>query len=155
MSYPATQFWKVFETDEVVNGGGATFASDAQLAQVVVTMYKQGVVDGTERMRALLYHDASLTKLYATGDWTDLADTFDDATNWRGDVPLDFSEGSRPFVEAGQVYYVAIEVDQYTRNGETLYLSLAYDWPLPINDNTDIPYYALAMAFYVVQKVAY
>jgi hypothetical protein len=156
VSYPATQYWKVFETDEVLVAGGATFASDAQLAQVVVTLYAQGTFAGSERMRALLYHDQALTKLYATGAWTSIADAVGAAAAWRGDIPLNFAEGSRPFVEAGATYYVAIEVDQYTRDGETLFVSLTYDWPLPINENAATPpSYPLAMAFYVVQKVAY
>ena len=151
MSYPATEYWKVFETAEVVLAGGATFIETAELAQVIVTMYKHGVAAGTETMRVKLYHDAALTKLYATGEWTDLIGGHAGATYWRGRIPLNFAVGSYPFVQPGQEYFVAIETASYTRNGETFFVSLGFDWPLTINDNAS----ALAMAFMIVDEVAY
>lgn len=145
-SYPATEYWKVFETSEVVVGGGATFVNNAELAQVVVTLYKHGVAAGTERMRASLYHDFAATKLYAASDWVTLDDVWT-GDYWRGsEVPFDFDV---PHIEAGQAYYIVFEMDGYTRNASTFFVALGFDWPLPFNDNAQ----ALAMRFMVWEMI--
>ena len=156
-SYPATRVFKVFETDEVVSGGGATFAADQQLADIVLDLYVLGTLAGTERLRALIYTDSALAKLYATSAWSALADASVDTSSgaWLGQLRFAFSPAVH--LDAGALYYIAFEIDSYTRSGETLYIAAAYDWPLSINTNTGAASaaYGLAMAPYGYRGVRY
>lgn len=143
-SFPATEYWKVFETGETFVGGGATFTRDAQLSKVIVTLYKQGTSTGTERMRAKLYHDFAMTKLYAVGAWTLLRSVIDLGTVVRAsEVPLTFD--TEPFVQTGQEYFVALEIDSYTRNGETFFIAADFNWPIKLN--TSDSQQAIKMSF--------
>ncbi len=130
-SYSLVQYFKVMATDEVVPCGRISDQSQQQLEQVIVMLLKHGTNAGTERIRCKLFHDASLTKLYATGDWFDIADISNLSLYWRGRVGLTFM--AKPWLQAGANYYVAVEVGNYARSGDAYYLALSYDWPEPVN----------------------
>lgn len=152
-SFASEQTVKTVNTDEVVLGGGATFAAAGELKSLYLTMYSHGARASTDKIRVLLYHDAALTNLYATGDWAYLVEATEGAANWFGKVRCDFTPPVN--IDAGHAYYVAIEPSGYTRNANASYISYAYDWPIPVNVNADDPRFALAMEMYMRRPVRY
>lgn len=155
--FPAVQYFKTFATGETFGCGGISGQAFQQLAQIIVMFYKHGAHAGTERIRAKIYHDADLTKLYATGDWFDLVDLETNPgdgevldTYWRGRIGLNFS--AKPWLDADSTYYVAAEIDGYTRNADIFYAALMFDWPFPINDSSAN---AIAMEIRGHRRVSY
>jgi len=144
-SFPSTLYVKAMETDETFLGGGVTFPADQELKAVYAVLFSKGVRSAADQARLLIYTDLALTKLYATGAWSNLATATAGATNWLGRVLLSFA--SPVNVEAGQTYFIAFEVD-YARNGNTSYVGFALDWPLPVNDNV----FSLGMELYALRK---
>lgn len=158
--FPQTQYFKTFEDAEIFLCGGISGHDDQQLAQIIFTLYKHGAHAGTERIRAKIYHDAALTKLYATGDWFDLVDLVNDpsegevlSTYWRGRVGLNFS--GKPWLDSQSTYYIAAEIDGYARSLNAFYMALMYDWPFPVNSNSNAPNYAIAMEIRGYRQVNY
>lgn len=154
--FPAVQYFKVFEDDEEFLCGGISGQLNQQLAQIVFVLYKHGAHTGTERMRSKIYHDSALTKLYATSDWFDLADIDTNPgdgevldTYWRGRVAMTFA--SKPWLDSQSTYFVSMEIDNYTRNADTFYMAIMYDWPFPVNDNQN----AISMEIYGYRTVNY
>lgn len=142
VQYLSRDYWNVVDGTAILLGRIAV-AEPIELAQIVVHLVKKGAHAGTERLRLALYHDEALTLLYAASAWfsvLDLADTV--PTVWRGRVPFDFE---RPFLSATKRYWVALETTGYTRNGSVFYIGAMYDWPYPINTQTDPLLYACAM----------
>lgn len=152
--YPSRLIVKTLDSGESIRAGGFTVGADQQLAHLVLTLFVQGASAITqERLRLSLYHDAELTKLYATGTWFKLKtiSNLRDGTYWIGRVPFTFT--ARPQLEAVNSYYVKVESDRYTRVGNSSYLACVLDWPLSINANEDIPHYACAMEIYGERRV--
>lgn len=152
-SFPAEGRFKTAATGELVEAGGATFPAHQELAGFYVTVYMQGARGAAEQIRAKIFSDSAYTKLLATGEWANLVEANEGATNWLGKILLSFDPPHN--IEAGTEYFLAIETDGYTRDGDTSYIAFSYDWPLPINDNVDAPFYALQMDWRSYQRVRY
>jgi len=129
-AYPENSNWKTMDTSEIVGCGKFVFPSSQQLAQAVVHIYIQGRV-GAERIRARIYHDAALTIPGPIGDWFTLADIPGIGSDWRGRVGL--TVNSKPWLQSGYSYYIAIESDGYTRNATTAFIAFLLDDFQPIN----------------------
>lgn len=153
MVFPLTTYWKTLNTSEVITAGGITVPADTHLQSVYLWMYKHGQHGGGERLRVRVYHDSSLQKLYATSDWSAIADIPSLPTYWRGRLLFTFS--SRVWLNDDSTYFLAVEADGYTRNVNTFYLAFLYDWPQSINVNMQEPRYGLALENYGERGVDY
>lgn len=148
--FPSMLYAKVSETDEIFMAAGFTPGASQQLRHMVLTMYHAGTAAGTERFRLKLFHDRALTKLYATGDWLELASIDGLSDSWLGRVRFDFSD---PWLNQSFTYYVALEADGYTRAADTRFVAWVLDWPLPVNSQNDTPSYAVSFEAYGLRSL--
>jgi hypothetical protein len=122
--FPARLDVRVLDTDETAKVGSFQTATDIELKYIRVKLYIQGTLGGTERMRAKVYGDADRTALLYTSAWSDLSDITGLSGTWLGWLRLDFSaEHLNKNIE----YFLSIEIDNYTRNGDTFYVALGID----------------------------
>lgn len=143
------QIIKTLDTSEVAHLGGYTMAKDMELKWVRLVIYKQGTEAGSEQIRLGVYSRSDLSGQLFTSDWVDVVD-FVDGNNWIGFVRFDFD---RQHLDADTVYHLAIETNNYTRNGDAFFLSTSCDWPDPVNTpNDNNAYYAAAAHFYGYQN---
>lgn len=151
---PERQVVKVMETDEQYLAGGLVAERTEQLSTLRLLLYKHGVHAGTERARVRLYHDEALTSVYATSSWSSIDAIENLADYWRG--WLGFTFEPMRWLVADTTYYVAVEVDDYTRDGDTFYLSFAYDWPIAASlQLSETGGVSLAMQPWAYRKVRY
>lgn len=129
--FPSTLYFRVSETAETFVGAGFTPGAHQQLNHAIVMLYSNGAPVKTERFRMKLFHDAAMSKPYATGDWLSLRSIPNISASWLGRVRFDFS--SMPWLNAAFTYYLAIEADGYTRNGDSRYCGWKLNWPFTVN----------------------
>lgn len=141
MNFAAIQQIKIAETSELVLAGAIQLDRHRQLTHIVTSFYKHGNAAGGERLRLKVFHDRQMTKLYATSSWLNV----NQITNefWIGRIRFDFDQ---QWLRNDQAYYIGIESDGYTRNGESFYLGF------PLDSTFDLTSYeragAVAMAVY-------
>lgn len=142
---------KVVETGELVVAGGFQTSRHEELRHIVMRLYKRGTSAGSERLRLKIYSDSSCVNLYAWSDWVTLASIpqIDSGAAWEGDVRFDFSS---PNINKFRTYWVAIEVDGYTRDRSVFFLAFKYDWPDSSYEQASAPLYGLKMALYGVAQ---
>lgn len=151
--FPTDQYWKVLETDEIF-GMGSYINSDhrMQLKYIRPTFYFEGSFGTTANMTMKLWDDSSYTMLAGQSSAVLLSDISDLSSHWRGLLRFDFDD---IFLLENQTYYITIQPSNYTRNSYTNYIAVAFDWPLPINTNSNAPLYGASMEFYGLRKWNY
>lgn len=102
-----------------------------QLAHVVLWLRRVGTAGGSERLRLKVCGHVDLSGPLATSDWVTLSALEAMGTNWLGWARFDFI--GRQWLGANRHYYLAVETDQYTRNGTTFYVGALLDTPSPFN----------------------
>jgi len=149
LQHPAEEYCKVVDTDELCVAGGFQTARHEELRHIVMRLYKKGARGGSERMRLKIFLDDSCLHLYAWSSWVRLSDIegIDADAAWKGDVRFDFES---PNINKHRTYWVAIEIENYTRNRDTFFLAFLYDWPDPLYQQLGTPLYGLRMALYGV-----
>lgn len=140
---PSVAYVRVLGTSELVQAGSIDLSQHTELEYLRILLYKHGTLGGTEQIRAKLYHDAACTELYATSDWSNVADIDGLSTYWWGWFRLGFN---RVQLNKNAVYYVALETQNYTESSS--YLAVSFDWPVPQNTGSDVPHRALMMQVY-------
>lgn len=153
MVFPAITYWKTFATDEEFRAGGVTLQDSTHLKHFYLMMYLHGACADTERLRLKIYTDAALTKLYATSDWSNLADIENLANYWRGRLLFTFQ--TKIWLSSQFQYFISAEIDGYTRNGDTHFVAAMLDWPFPVNTNVDEPRYACVLEPYGIRGIDY
>ncbi len=132
-TYPKRALVKVFDDDEIVRCGRFKFVNNFELNYIRGLFLIMGAIPTTQRFRFLVYSNSAYTKLLYTGEWSDFADiTIADRTktSWRGFVRGDFNN---EWISNQFSYYIACEIDGYTRNANTFYIGLLFDSPIPIH----------------------
>lgn len=137
--FSETIYIKTVDTSENVKVGGLKLDTSGELGHIRVLMYIAGILAGSEQIRINICSDAACTKTIYTSDWSDIADITDEngATttgNWLGWIRTDFNKEN---LNSAITYYAQVELQNYTRNADTFYIGLAYDFPLPIYDNSE------------------
>jgi hypothetical protein len=128
--FPDTMYVKTIDTGVIEKLAGVRVNETMQLVYIVLTFFRRGTAAGSERMRLHLYGNPSfLANPVATSEWRNLAD-FTAGANVLGRLRFDFN---REHLNPDLTYYVAMETDNYTRNGTTFYLAVKLDWPDDIN----------------------
>jgi len=136
-NFSNVQYVKSIDTGELIRCGSFKVSQNAELAYVRPLIYVQGILGGNERLRARFYSDEnhSASKLLFTSKWTPkLSTAFSEW--WLGFIAIEFGgENLNPNIP----YYVEIELDGYTRNGEVFYIGVCRDFPYPIYKITPTP----------------
>ena len=128
LNFPETLYVKTIDTSEEIKLGSIKVTSELELAHIRVFMYIAGTLGGTEQIRVHLCSDADCSKKIITSDWSDLSD-LSVSGDFLGWIRTDFSrEGLNPNI----TYYCALELNNYTRNGDTFYTSGVFDFPAPV-----------------------
>jgi len=127
---------KTFDSTEAPRMGSFSLATSGELQYIRTVLFINGVssLGGSEQVRIKLYGDSDHANLLYTSAWSSISDITDiGSTNWIGYFRLDFSKEN---LNANITYYVSIETQNYTRNADTFYLGVPYDFPFPIYDNS-------------------
>lgn len=150
--WPDKAFVKVFNDDEIIQMGSYTpnvneqFNNNrkAQLGGFYLYLFKKGVLGGTERIRALVYGNSSYVTPIYTSSWFNLSDISNLDTNWHGWVLTQFVSGH---LSKNLTYYVAAEIDNYTRNNTSFFIGMKYDYPNPVYGNASTVFTTQPIAF--------
>lgn len=129
----------VLDTSEEKHLGGYTITDkDLELAHIRVKLFVTGTPGGSEQLRLNVYSRSDLDALVAQSNWIDVADFYTVTTQFLSLVRFDFN---REFFEVGDTLHLALESNNYTRNGDSFYISFISDWPDPVNVPTDADAY--------------
>lgn len=114
-----------------------TLAQSTELLYVPLRILKVGTPGGSETMTLKVFGSSDLTGTpVATSSAYTLASIDGLTTNWIGDIRFDFA---RENLTAGIPYYLAMTTTNYTRNGDTYYLSAVLEWPFAFNTTVNGP----------------
>jgi len=128
LNFPETLYVKTIDTSEEIRLGSLKTAENLELAHIRVFLYVAGTMSGAEQIRIHLCSDAACTKKLITSSWSNLSGLPVNG-NFLGWVRTDFSrQGLNPNI----TYYTSLEINNYTRNGDTYYLSGVFDFPAPV-----------------------
>lgn len=145
LDFPDTLKVKTFDDDEEVAAGAFTFPDHMEIAHARLVVYKHGSHAGTERLRVNIYSDSAYSNLMHQSDWSEIADIdgIDAIDYWIGWLRFDFD---REHVNLNYTYYIAVEIDGYTRDSDAYYIAGVLDWPL--EHMTHVADQGLALVFY-------
>lgn len=144
MDFPSKLYVKVIETGEEAYLGGYSVTDLTSLVYARAFVFKAGSATG--QLRLNVYGDSKRTEVLATSEWSDLASIEEFAGgDWLGRVRFTFANLN---LSNNHQVYVTCETSGYTRNGNTDYLSLLFDWPLSTNVQTNSPQAGLALELY-------
>lgn len=148
-----TQTIKTLDTGEIPHLGGFTMPADMELKYIRMTVYIHNTagLGGSEQMRLGLYSRSDLAGLVVNSDWASVGDWSSavGTTNGSYQIGLMRFDFNRQFLDSDSEYHLAVETNNYTRNGSTFYLATVCDWPDPINTPATVgAYYAAQAAFY-------
>lgn len=127
--FPRDRFVKIFDTDELVRMGSFSDV-EGELAHIRSEAYIKGTLAGTERIRVKIFGDNRYTALFATSEWFYLNTVQDEdgviqVGDYLGDVRFDFS---RQNLNPNITYFVGAEIDGYTENFDSFFISLSRDY---------------------------
>lgn len=149
-----TQFVKTLDTSETPHLGGFTMPYDLELAHIRLTVYIHNTagLGGSEQLRLGLYSRSDLAGLVVSSDWVTVATWSTEVGTANGAYQIGlmrFDFTTRQWLDADTEYHLAIESNNYTRNGGTFYIATVCDWPDPVNTPaTNGAYFAAQAAFY-------
>lgn len=124
------QYVRTMDSSETTVLCGFSTAKSMELAHARITLLVNGTVGGSEQIRGLICSDVAGSQVIYTGDYMNLSAITNLSTgDWYGYLTLDFN---REELNKNNTYYFAVQTNNYTRNGDTYYLAVAYDWPFPI-----------------------
>jgi len=145
--FPETLLVKSIDTSETVELGQFQPTANGEIAHIRAHMFKHGTIGGSESVTISIHTSSDLTTAYATSDAVTFA-TIQNSSNlnttgdWIGWFRFDFN---RENLNKNQTYYVSCTLTNYTRNSDTYYAGLVYDFPYPTYDPaSSITNYTLA-----------
>lgn len=128
--------YKLFDNDEEIRMGSFKVQKAIQLKHTRLGIYIQGMANlaGTEQITQKIYTDIGATKLQYTSNVADLANIVWDGTKqgFLGYIRIDWDNFN---LNVNYDYYFASQISGYTRNGDTFFVSLNWDYPDSIYDN--------------------
>lgn len=110
-----------------------TPSNNLELAYIRAFIYMQGAPSATSKCYLQVHTSSNTSRVYAESDRVNLSSFSlgDNSLTW---VRFDF--GGQTML-SGRKYYISIHHENYTKSGETHYLSIVYDWPMRGNPNGD------------------
>lgn len=146
------QWHRVFDDDELIRCGSIISSEHEELAYVRPYVYIHGAISGSEKIRVCIYSDYDYTSLLYASDWSNLSDIENISAYWQGFVRCDFH---REHLFSGNEYFVAIEINDYSRSDFTFFVSVKFDFDnsiYPIAGKDQIFSYPLAMEFFTYRE---
>lgn len=142
---PHRGYFRVIGDGEVVSLASISLPSAIELYSIRLLLYKHGTEGGSERFRLKIYRDSARSDLAYTSEYMNLSDIDGLGAKWFGWVSFLFG---REHVPASTALYPSLEVENYTSNGDTYYLSFSLDWPNPQYGTNETTRRNLAMQIY-------
>jgi hypothetical protein len=145
-NFPSDQYFIILsQTPQIVGKISFTDYTNFDLSNIQVWLQKVGAHAVNERFRISVYADRAATRLLYSSDWVSVTD-IDSITssNWYGYVTFDFDY--QP-INTYATYYIGIETENYTKDGDVHYWGIAIDWPFEINTHVEI---ARSAAFSII-----
>ena len=144
--FPKDQFHKIFNNDEIIKCGSLIPDIDCELKILrnYFLINNKSFMGGNERFRSIIYSDSGYTSPIYTSSWSKFSDISNlVGPSWIGWVTSLFN---RDQLKAGNEYYLAIEIDQYSRDMiNNFYISIKYDF-----DNSVFPKVSTQFADYPI-----
>ncbi len=141
---------KTFNTGEIIQMGSAQLANNLELLYVRAYFFMKGVSSrgGSERIRIIIYGDSGYTSALYTSAWADVTlaniSNLADSVAWIGWIRTTFT---RQNLNKNIIYYIGCEIGNYTRNADTFYCGLFYDFPYQIYGSTNTVFYTHNLGF--------
>lgn len=131
--FSEVQYVKVFDTDEEIKCGGFQVANNTELEAIRLGIFVEGTLSGSEQIRCNIYSNAGASKLLFRSAWSDLSDLeYSNGSTVTGDfIGVVRANFSRQNLNKNITYYATMELNNYTRNGDTFYISGVFDYPFP------------------------
>lgn len=147
--FPANQYVKTFETNELVRMGSFQTNENGELKYIRALMYIRGNLAGNEQFRIRLFPTNLYETSIATSSWMSLSNIVDENNiallgNFVGMIRCDFN---RENINKNNTYYVQAELQNYTANYPTFEIGLAYDFPGPRYAIGETKFYKANLAF--------
>lgn len=120
---------RTLDSNETVEMFHFTTPSAFELGYVIPELYKQGAIGGSETLQMRIHTSTDFTKVYAASD-TLLLSSLGLGTNYVFRPKFTFN---RENINPGKTYYLTLKTNNYTRNGDTYYLSVMFDYPFTTN----------------------
>lgn len=130
-NFPTPLAFKVLETSTTEELGTVQAGEDFELAYMRVLLYIAGTYGGSETLTAHLYSEND-TLLYSSSAVT-LSQITGIGADWLGWLRFDFS---RENIKSGTTFKLKMTSTNYTRNGDTYYLGIGFDWSDPALTNS-------------------
>lgn len=130
LQFPEANLLKVVDTGGE-NIGSFQLQEPTELKYIRLNTYIKGTVGGSEKMRLKVYASSLKNTAIATSDWYYWSAIDGIGTgNWLGWCRFDFA--LQPLND-DYYYYLDLETDGYTRNGNTHYLAAVCEYCVTLN----------------------
>lgn len=124
---PSIQWVRVKESDaDMVKIGSFEARKNGTVKNIKVGIFKNNCI-GQFRLRIHTSPDCNTN--YAVSNWIDIEEI--QHLLFVGNIRFDFDKF---VIHDNKTYYVTIESNGYTRNADSEYFSLLFDFPFPTND---------------------
>jgi hypothetical protein len=138
LDFSDNQYIKFADTGEDIRMGGFSTVNNMELKHIRTTIYIDGAIPTTERMKIEIHGHIGVQSLLYTSDWANLADIANVSDRWLGWIRIDFN---REPINKDVTYYPKIVLDNYTAIAGSFRIGFAYDFPFPVYDNSQDLFY--------------
>lgn len=134
LQFPNQQYFRILDTDTETRLGYFNLDHATELAHVMLTIYVNGTIPSAFDMTLNVYSSSRYSSPLYTSEAAEisvatLVPTY--VTNWLGNIYLDFDRNPlNPNIN----YYLSVETNGYTRNGDIYYVGVNLDWYSPVNN---------------------
>lgn len=130
------QLVKTIDTSETLEVGQLTPKNNGEIKYIRLCMVKVGTLPNGVLLTCNLHTSSDLTAAYASSTAVDLttaqaAGELNTTGEWISWIRFDFA---RENLNKNISYYVSLTTSGYTRNGDTFYIGVCYDYPYPTYD---------------------
>jgi hypothetical protein len=134
-------------TNEEVKMGSFKTADNGEVRHIAVLFLMRGSYT-TEKVRTKIYSDSSYASgsLLYTSSWVDIINAA--TSNYFFWLRTDFALQN---ISKQLTYYLSCEINNYTRNGYTKFVSLVYDCPVGIYGTDTSRFQNNPLAFKLIQ----
>lgn len=124
LQFPKRMDVRVIASSAVTDLGSFQPIENLELYAMRVKLFIKGTTGGTERARIKIFGESTRGSALYTSSWSTLSSITTLAANWQGWLRFDFNKEN---INKDIAYFLGIEIENYTRNGETYYISYALD----------------------------
>lgn len=139
LQFPNIQYVRPCDTDTVTAMGYFNLDAGTELKHIMLTIFVRGLIPSAFNARIGIYGNALYESAIFMSEWAEISmSTLAIETagaqytqNYLGQIYFDFSGYPlNPNIN----YYMGIETDGYTRNGDSYYFAFGLDWYSAVNN---------------------